>query len=82
MHFSKTSEWGQQTCEATRTAFKDGSFNARDQQVHLKHIQGHFGSIDLEKALKGELHVQLKNGMGLVFYKDAEALIQAGWVLD
>jgi len=42
MHFSITSEWSLHTCEATRNAFEDGSFNARDQQVYIKHIQGHF----------------------------------------
>lgn len=78
----KPSEWDASVQEATRRAFEDLSFNTRGDQVHLKHIQGHFGSIELEKALRGELHIQLKNGMGLVFYKTLDALIEAGWVLD
>lgn len=78
----KASKWDESLQDATRTAIEEGTFHSRGQQVHLKHIQGHFGSIDLEKALRGELHVQLKNDIGLIFYKDVEILIQAGWVLD
>lgn len=76
------SSWDLTTQEATRQAFEEGAFYAADEQVHLKHIQGHFGTIPLEKALKGDLQVLLKNGMGRVFYTDVDALIQAGWVLD
>jgi len=74
--------WEASTQDATRCVFEEMAFYSPDKQVHLKHFQGHFGHIPLEKALRGELQIELKNGMGMVFYPDVEAMIRAGWVVD
>lgn len=74
--------WEESTKEATRCVFEEMAFYSADMRVHLKHIHGHFGSIPLEKALRGELQIELKNDMGLMFYPDVEAMINAGWVVD
>lgn len=76
------SSWEESTQEATRQVFEDMAFYSSDMKVHLKHCDGRFGSIPLEKALHSELLIELESGKDSVFYASVEAMIKDGWVVD
>lgn len=50
--------------------------------VHMKHINGGSGTMDMVKILGGVYEIIVRSDATALSFSDIEAVIDAGWVID
>jgi hypothetical protein len=73
--------WSDNLLEQTRNAL-DNSFSGPDNFLHMKNINGNYGSICLDNLLARKLLIQCKKSDAEYSYKSADELISDGWAID
>ncbi len=75
-------QWSSALKEQTRDALESLSFATRAGKVWLKQIDGKFGYIDDDDALRGVYAICAPGGDALSRFDSVSELLDAGWVLD
>ncbi len=75
-------QWSFALKERTREALESLSFATRAGKVCLKQMDGKFGYIDDDDALRGVYAIHAPGGDALDMFDSVSELLDAGWVLD
>lgn len=73
--------WSEGLREATREALRDVPVTP-DGRIHMKQIDGGFGSIDLLELVAGNYVLHRKGSDESVCFADEDAVVAAGWAID
>jgi hypothetical protein len=76
--------WSDSAHERTRaiTDHRGGDFWCPDCKLHLKHIAGPFGYMELLDLYDGVLKVVDKSTGEVTLFNNTDELLEAGWVID
>jgi len=75
-------QWSDATQQMTRSLLEELGFASRDGKVWCKHIDGAFGYMLDDDALRGSLLIHSPAGEQLAAFETVVAMLAAGWVLD
>lgn len=75
--------WTQDAVKATRRAFENQLFPVEQgQRIHLKHINGGVGYLELSDIQEGLILLNRSDFEPPKYYEHHETLISSGWVLS
>ena len=75
--------WSDDLVAQTRAALDGGGpFATPDGRLCFKHVEWRFGAIAADDLGRGVLRLVDRRGGEAVTFRDADALIAAGWVID
>ena len=75
-------QWSSALKEQTREALESLSFATRAGKVWLKQMDGKFGYLDDDDALRRHYAIHTPAGDALAMFDSVSELLDAGWVLD
>ncbi|OYX70664.1 MAG: hypothetical protein B7Y95_14710 [Rhizobiales bacterium 32-66-11] len=74
--------WSEDLKALTRAAVEDLDVTPRGDGVYFKHIRAGFGIISFGDLVSGRLKLRDTDTGDVTTFADADALIEAGWVID
>ena len=74
-------QWSVGLREATRDALLETPI-LHDGLIHMKQIEGRFGSMTLTDLLAGKYAITIKPDGPILDFPDVDAVIDAGWAID
>ena len=76
-------KWSTTLVEETKSClYNIDSFNSADGCLHLKCVDGRYGSIKVVNLIKDHLEVDVKISNQRIYFRTSEELIEAGWAID
>jgi len=76
-------KWSSSLIKATARSLQDiGSVNPTDGCLHLKCIDGKYGTITATNLTKGRFEIEIKSSEDKLLFESADKMIEAGWAID